>query len=112
MRRCAGAGPGDVGAKSGLIEMKDLYYLLDAVRLVERSGTCRGGAGRLPQLAARLSRVAAGKRAGHRGTADTQQPRHLLRSADGAIAAFLGDAELLERTFLTSRERILEQFTA
>jgi hypothetical protein len=30
----------------------------------------------------------------------------------GAIAAFLGDAELLERTFLTSRERILEQFTA
>jgi hypothetical protein len=30
----------------------------------------------------------------------------------GAIAAFLGDAELLERTFLTSRERILDQFTA
>jgi hypothetical protein len=31
-----GRWPGDTGAKSGLIEMKDLYYLLDAVRLVER----------------------------------------------------------------------------
>jgi hypothetical protein len=38
-----GRWPGDTGAKSGLIEMKDLYYLLDAVRIVERSGALDDG---------------------------------------------------------------------
>jgi hypothetical protein len=107
-----GRGPGDVGAKSGLIEMKDLYYLLDAVRLVERSGTLseeERGAFRswLRDYLEWLQESEQG--IAERLTRNNHGTCYDLQTA--AIAAFLGEAELLEQTFLTSRERILEQVT-
>ena len=109
-----GRWPGDTGAKSGLIEMKDLYYFLDAVRLVERAGAAverkrrRGSAHG-------CATISAGCKQANRASPNARHATITERattSRPGSIAAFLGDAELLERTFLTSRERILEQFTA
>ncbi len=101
----------DTGSAFGLIELKDLYFFLDAVRLVERAGALTEAEMTAfrdwlreylewletsPQgMKERLSRN------NHGACYDLQT---------GAIAAFLGDAERLERIFLTSRERILEQF--
>jgi hypothetical protein len=108
-----GRWPGDTGAKSGLIEMKDLYYLLDAVRIVERSGALDED--ERAAFRAWLRDYLEWLQTSEQGTEE-----RLTRNNHGtcydlqtaSIAAFLGDAELLERTFLTSRERILEQFTA
>jgi glycosyltransferase involved in cell wall biosynthesis len=103
----------DVGAKSGLIEMKDLYYLLDAVRLIERAGRFSDAeqAGLRDWLREYLEWLQ---------TSDQGVEERLTNNnhgtcfdlQTGSIAAFLGDRELLEKTFFTSRERILEQFTA
>jgi hypothetical protein len=113
MHRSAGRWPGDTGAKSGLIEMKDLYYFLDAVRIVERAGALSDAEkdGFRGWLRAYLEWLQTSEQ-GLAERADTQQPRHLLRSSDRRHRGVSGDAEVLERTFLTSRERILEQFTA
>ncbi|KPQ13239.1 MAG: glycosyltransferase [Rhodobacteraceae bacterium HLUCCO18] len=108
-----GRWPGDTGAKSGLIEMKDLYYFLDAVRLVERAGALseeekEGFRAWLRDYLGWLQTSEQGL--AERATRNNHGTCYDLQT--GSIAAFLGDAELLERTFLTSRERILEQFTA
>lgn len=108
-----GRWPGATGAKSGLIEMKDLYYLLDAVRIVERSGA-------MPQedrtaLRSWLRDYLEWLQTSEQGVAERLGANNHGTCYDlqtASIAAFLGEAELLERTFLTSRERILEQFTA
>ena len=108
-----GRWPGDTGANWGLIEMKDLYYFLDAVRLVERAGALseeekEGFRAWLREYLGWLQTSEQG--VAERATRNNHGTCYDLQTA--SIAAFLGDAELLERTFLTSRERILEQFTA
>jgi hypothetical protein len=107
-----GRWPGDTGAKSGLIEMKDLYYFLDAVRLVERAGALSDAEkdGFRGWLRAYLDWLQTSEQGlAERATRNNHGTCYDLQT--GAIAAFLGDAEVLERTFLTSRERILDQFT-
>ena len=108
-----GRWPGDTGTNWGLIEMKDLYYFLDAVRLVERAGALdeaerEGFRAWLRDYLEWLQTSEQG--VAERATRNNHGTCYDLQTA--SIAAFLGDAELLERTFLTSRERILEQFTA
>jgi hypothetical protein len=106
-------GPGDTGAKSGVIEMKDLYYLLDAVRLIERAGA-------LTEADRAAFRAWLGEYLEWLQTSEQGQQERLTQNNHGvcydlqtaSIAAFLGDRALLARTFLTSRERILEQFEA
>jgi hypothetical protein len=105
------SGPDDVGAKSGVIEMKDLYYFLDAVRILERADS-------LSQEEREAFRAWLTEYLDWLLTSEQGTQERLSQNNHGvcydlqtaSIAAFLGDAALLERTFLTSRERILEQF--
>lgn len=108
-----GRWPNDTGANWGLIEMKDLYYFLDAVRLIERSGALND----VDQTALRewLRAYLEWLQTSEQGVAERLTKNNHGTCYDlqtASIAAFLGDAALLEKTFLTSRERILEQFTA
>lgn len=95
----------------GAIEMKDVYFFLDAVRLVARSGA--------------LSRSEIEKlRSWWREyidwllTAEQFQNERVSTNNHGtcfdlqvaAIAAYLGDISLLQETFRTSRGRMLAQF--
>lgn len=101
----------DEGSKSGLIEMKDLYYLLDAVRLVEQAGALSE-----PERTALrdwLAEYLDWLQTAEQGQQERATPNNHGTCFDlqtGAIAAFLGDDALLRRTFRTSRERLLEQF--
>ena len=101
----------DEGSKSGLIEMKDLYYLLDAVRLVEQAGALAD-----PEKASLRSWLAEyldWLQTADQGQQERATPNNHGTCFDlqtGAIAAFLGDDALLRQTFRTSRERLLEQF--
>jgi hypothetical protein len=100
------------GTARGLIEMKDLYFFLDAVRLLERSGTF----------------AEADKTALHEWMRDyldwlleSEQGQEECRAANNhgtcydlqvaAIAAYLGDVDVLATTFRRSRERIAGQFS-
>ncbi len=97
--------------KSGLIEMKDLYFFLDAVRLLEQSG-CFGKADRtsfnnwltsyLDWLLTSDQGIAERKSRNNHGTCFDLQT--------ASIAAYLGDQTLLQATFRTSRERLMTQF--
>lgn len=97
--------------KSGLIEMKDLYYLLDAVRFLEQS-ECFGEAGRtglndwltiyLDWLLTSDQGIFEWKSRNSHGTCFDPQTT--------SIAAYLGDQTLLHATFRTSRERLMTQF--
>ncbi|WP_421703037.1 alginate lyase family protein [Aliiroseovarius sp.] len=101
----------DEGSKSGLIEMKDLYYLLDAVRLVEQAGelTAPERASLREWLAEYLDWLQTADQ-GQQERATNNNHGTCFDLQTGAIAAFLGDTDLLRRTFRTSRERVLEQF--
>jgi hypothetical protein len=104
--------PQDHGSKSGLIEMKDLYYFLDAVRIVERAGALNDG--ERQGLRDWLRDYLEWLQTSEQGIAERLSPNNHGTCYDlqtGAIAAFLGDIELLQATFRTSRERMLEQFT-
>ncbi|GAA5075610.1 alginate lyase family protein [Roseibacterium beibuensis] len=102
----------DIGSKSGLIEMKDLYYFLDAVRLVERAGKLADA--EKEAFRAWLREYAEWLQTSDQGVAEHDTSNNHGTCYDlqvGSIAAFLGDAALLQKTLFTSRERILEQFT-
>lgn len=99
------------GRSWGLIEMKDLYFFLDAVRLVERSGefTKRDSAGLREWMVEYLEWFL-----------KSDQGREECRAANNhgtcfdlqvaAISAYIGDVDALIATFRRSRERIAGQF--
>lgn len=100
-----------VSGKSGLIEMKDLYYMLDAVRLLEQSGTIADIdtielrdwlTDYLDWLLTSDQGVAERKSRNNHGTCYDLQV--------ASIAAYLGDEALLNATLRTSRERLMTQF--
>ncbi len=100
------------GSKSGVIEMKDLYYLLDAVRLIEQSGcfSADDQASFRSWLDEYLEWLSTAEQAiQERRSSNNHGTCYDLQT--GAIAAFLGDDTRLRSTFRTSRERLLEQFT-
>jgi len=104
---------GDVGMGSGIIEFKDLYYLLDAARLLAKSGAIDGSdtealRGWLHAYVQWLRTSEAGQRecaAGnnHGVYFDVQL---------GAIAAFLGDADIAAEVRNRARLRLLSQISA
>lgn len=101
------------GAPTGLIEMKDFYFYLDAARLLHEDGALSDGdidgfkAWLEPYLKWLLTspQGAAERRAiNNHGTCYDLQV--------GAIAAFLGDTEILYETLARANSRIAEQFDA
>lgn len=104
-------GPLTVGESWGLIEMKDLYYFLDAVRIVEQAGA-------LSEDERKAFRAWLREYLDWLLSSDQGQAERRARNNHGtcfdlqtaSIAAFLGDTALLVKTFRTSQERIFEQF--
>ncbi len=99
------------GSKSGLIEMKDFYYLMDAIRLIEQAGALTE-----PERAALrdwFNEYIEWMTTADQAIAERQSSNNHGTCFDlqvGAIAAFLGNVSLLHSIFRTSHERILEQF--
>lgn len=99
------------GSGSGLIEMRDLYYFLDAVRILEDSGSLTETEGYglrswfkdyFDWLQSSRQGAWARKAKNNHGTCFD------LQSA--AIAAYLGDAEKLVAIFQDSHQRLISQF--
>jgi hypothetical protein len=101
------------GSGRGIIEFKDLYYFLDAVRIVEASGALTDGERRefrfwLARYLKWLVESPSGR--SERSFRNNHGTCYDLQVA--SIAAFLGDYDLLRRTFVDSRFRIVEQIAA
>ncbi|MCC5859610.1 MAG: alginate lyase family protein [Ectothiorhodospiraceae bacterium] len=102
---------GNLGNSSGVIEMKDLYYFLDAVRLLSRSGYLKPDedAAFRVWLRAYLSWL----RSSPQGQKERSAPNNHGTYYDlqvGAIAAYLGESLVLRDTFRDSLFRLREQF--
>ncbi|MCE0505454.1 alginate lyase family protein [Roseivivax sp. GX 12232] len=96
---------------SGLIEMKDLYFLLDAVRLLERAGAWPEAD--KAALTLWLEEYLTWLLESPQGLQEARARNNHGTCYDlqvGAIAAYLGDIPRLCETFRRSRERIAGQF--
>ncbi len=104
---------GNEGQSSGVIEMKDMYFLLDAIRLL-----CRAQALKEEEriefskwLRAYLDWLLSSRQ----GKRERQAKNNHGTCYDlqvAAIATFLGDIKVLTATFRDSQERLLEHFAA
>ena len=104
---------GNRGANWGVIEFKDLYYFLDAVRLLRAGGflTDDEDAGFRDWLRQYLDWLRNSRQGrGERSAPNNHGTYYDLQVA--SIAAFLGDYFLLRDTLRDSRFRIVEQFRA
>jgi len=102
---------GDQGSPSGVIEMKDLYYYLDAVRLMTRAGALSDAD--LSAFRAWLKDYAgwlvdSSQGVGERRAVNNHGLYYDLQA--GAIAAYLGEKALLFRSLRDARQRIGEHF--
>src|SRR6056297_44445 len=104
--------PGAGEAKGhGVIEMKDLYFYLDAVRILEKHDVLTAADNDafrqwLNEYLVWLHESPQGRN--ERATGNNHGTCYDLQV--GAIAAFLGDVDVLAATLRRSRERILGQF--
>ncbi|MEA5446499.1 alginate lyase family protein [Gammaproteobacteria bacterium AB-CW1] len=99
------------GSKSGVIEMKDLYFYLDAVRIIEAEGLLSKAEGEAFRdwlseyldwlLESEQGRAERSSRNNHGTCYDLQV---------GSIALFLGDGLLARNVFRDSRLRLVDQF--
>lgn len=108
----AGRDDGE-GQSFGVIEGKDLYFFLDAVRLLERAGTLSPDD--VSALREWLAAYLGWLRTSRQGVAERRARNNHGTCYDlqvGAVAAYLGDVPTLLSTFFQSRERLLEQFDA
>src|SRR5690625_406541 len=100
------------GASTGLIEFKDLYYYLDAVRIIEQSGALSAEdigsfSSWLSDYKTWLMESAQGlKESRGLNNHGTYYDLHLA-----AVAAYLGDESTLYETFARAQGRIVEQIT-
>ncbi len=99
------------GTKNGIIEMKDLYYFLDAVRLLKNTGTLAPD--ELNLFRDWLSKyldwiINSPQGQKERSSANNHGTYFDLQVA--SIAAFLGDQRLVRETLRDSRMRIMQQF--
>jgi len=95
----------------GVIELKDLYFFLDAARLLQRADvlTARELDTFRDWLASYLDWLLASPQGqAERRAANNHGTCYDLQTA--ALAAYLGRKDLLVSTFCTSRERLLRQF--
>ena len=100
------------GSKSGLIEFKDVYFFLDAVRLLQGHPQWTDGLDQAFKgwmweycdwlLSSRQGRAESASKNNHGTCYDLQL---------GAIAVFLGAQELLDPVLQGLEQRLLEQFT-
>ena len=101
------------GVGTGIIELKDLHYFLDAVRLLERGcGLApRIGAGLDAWLAAYLGWLTASRQGGHERRATNNHGTYYdLQVA--AVAARLGMRDTVRETLVRAQGRIAAQITA
>lgn len=104
---------GNRGSSSGIIEMKNLYYFLDGVRLLQNAGFISDGD--QCQLKKWFSHYlnwlcASDQGREARRAVNNQGTYYDLQVA--SIAAFLGNRRILRETFRDSRSRLLMQFDA
>src|SRR5690606_18161088 len=102
---------GNRGSGRGIIEMKDLYYFLDGVRLLERGGFLSSG----EQDNLRMWFVryldwlhASEEGRGERAAGNNHGTYYDLQVA--AIAAYLDQPRIIRETLRDSRSRLLAQF--
>ncbi len=103
---------GDEGSKSGLIEMKDLYFLLDAVRICEQSDAFTKDDTQAFTSWVRDYKdwfMSSKQGVGERVSKNNHGTCYDLQLF--AIAAYLDDVPLMNTILRTSRERILAHFT-
>jgi hypothetical protein len=101
----------NLGKGQGILETKDFYYLLDGIRLVERSGALSGADSAelrswFGQFREWLVESAPGRT--ERGAPNNHGTWYDVQLA--AIDAFLGDAAGLQATFRRTLERVGRQF--
>ncbi len=102
---------GNEGAHTGIIEMKDLYFFLDAVRLLERANALEEG--ERADLRDWLRQYLDWLLTSNNGVEECQSLNNHGTCFDlqvAAIAAYLEDVRLLILTFRRARARILQQF--
>jgi hypothetical protein len=102
---------GNRGSSSGVIEMKDLYYFLDAVRLVAAAGAL--SASELEGLREWFGQYLHWLRTSAQGREERTRLNNHGTYYDlqvAALASFLGEARLVRETLRDSRSRILSQF--
>jgi alginate lyase len=101
----------DEGTGQGVIELRDLHFFLDAVRLLERS-TCFGEVDRrgfAEWLRSYLLWLLDSPQGRHESCAlNNHATFYDLQLA--AVAAYLGDADVLATTFRRAGERLFTQF--
>lgn len=101
------------GSNSGIIEMKDLYYFLDAVRLIRSSGWLSNAeqAGLQDWFGKYLHWLQTSPQ-GREERAAIENHGTYYDLQVTAIAAFLGEERLVREMLRDSRSRILQQFDA
>ena len=99
------------GSSFGIIEMKDLYYVLDAVRLLGHSGAL--GAAELESVRDWLDDYRHWLHTSEQGRAERRAVNNHGTYYDlhtAAVSAFLGDHAALRDVFLRAEGRIEQQF--
>lgn len=99
------------GSSSGIIEMKDLYFLLDGARMLEACGALEIREGQ--SLRAWLARYLDWLQTSPQGVGERATPNNHGIYYDlqvGSIAAYLGDDRLVRLTVRDSMCRIAQQF--
>ncbi len=103
---------GNEGAPAGLIEMKDMYYYLDAVRLIDQAGSLSSASreGFRDWLGTYLQWLLSSRQGKAERTAENNHGTcYDLQVA--AIAAFIGERGVLYDTLARAQSRIALQFT-
>ncbi len=101
------------GNSSGIIEMKDLYFFLDAVRIIQNDGFLSSDEQKV--FKNWLSRYLNWLRTSPQGIKERSSKNNHGLYYDlqvTSIAAFLGDWMLVRDTLIDSRFRLLEHFTS
>lgn len=99
------------GAHTGVIEMKDLYYLLDAVRLLERSGAfSKRDRNAFESWLQEYRNWLQTSPQGREERASNNNHGILYDLQIAAIHAYLGDMQGLLETFCDTRQRMFEHF--
>ena len=100
------------GLGRGVIETKDIYYYLDAVRIVEKFGVLTASESR--DFRHWLAEYLTWLKKSVQGLSECRFPNHHGIHYDlqvASIASFLNDDEELRRTFIRAKERIPEHFS-
>lgn len=104
---------GDRGSSSGIIELKDFYYYLDAVRLMEMAGVLSSAT--ISGFRAWLGTYLRWLLASSQGRTEQQATNNHGTYYDlqvAAISAYLDERTCLFQTLLRARRRLPEQFAA